>query len=200
MKNYLTPTWIILLFLCSCYKEKTTAPDNTNKNPVNVAPEFVKYTIYKGEQYCDKSTYKAVDYTELKFIVKFDSSAVYSNTDPSNQLDINKLYGFSDNNSLHQEFSARFGWRWSDGALWLFAYTYNDGVRYSKKLGSIAIGAENHCSIKAKDSSYIFILNDKADTLERKSTTPQIEGYQLYPYFGGDETAPHDIHIWIKDE
>jgi hypothetical protein len=31
------------------------------------------------------------------------------------------------------------------------------------------------------------------------ATTPKGQGYQLYPYFGGDETAPHDINIWIKN-
>jgi hypothetical protein len=24
------------------------------------------------------------------------------------------------------------------------------------------------------------------------------EGYKLWPYFGGNETAPHDIYIWMK--
>jgi len=34
--------------------------------------------------------------------------------------------------------------------------------------------------------------------MPRESTTTMAEGYQLYPYFGGDETAPHDIFIWIE--
>jgi hypothetical protein len=203
MKNYLSLTWVALLILCSCHKEITTpagsTTGDTEKDSVVVVPDFVEYSIYKGQQYCDKSTYKPIDLTELKFVVKFDSTAIYSNVNPVNQTDINKLYGFSDNNATHQEFSARFGWRWSDKALWLFAYIYNNGVRYSKKLGSVAIGSENYCSIKVKDSTYIFTLNNIVDTLERKSTTEHAEGYQLYPYFGGDETAPHDIHIWIKD-
>jgi hypothetical protein len=29
--------------------------------------------------------------------------------------------------------------------------------------------------------------------------TTKAKGYQLYPYFGGNELAPHDMHIWIKD-
>lgn len=117
---------------------------------------------------------------------------------PVNQLDINKLYGFSDNNAVHQQFSARFGWRWSDSALYLFGYTYNNGIRAYKKLGSVKIGTENFCSIKVDSTSYIFTLNDAVDSMERKSSTPDAVGYQLYPYFGGDELAPHDINIWIK--
>ncbi|MEO5783498.1 MAG: hypothetical protein ABIQ07_09520 [Ginsengibacter sp.] len=36
-------------------------------------------------------------------------------------------------------------------------------------------------------------------SLPRTSTTAKAIGYKLYPYFGGDETAPHEIDIWIKE-
>ena len=58
----------------------------------------------------------AVEYSERKFVVKFDSTSIYNTLIPSNQYDINKLYGFSDNDSVHHLYSARFGWRWSDQA------------------------------------------------------------------------------------
>lgn len=89
-----------------------------------------------------RAPFAPVEYAELKFVVKFDSSAIYNTVDPSNQYDINKLYGFSDNDSLHQRYSARFGWRWSDNALRIFAYVYNSGVRSSKELGAILPGTE----------------------------------------------------------
>ena len=135
----------------------------------------------------------------MNFIAKFDSTAIYSNVNPDNRLDINKLYGFSDNNSTHQQFSARFGWRWSDNALRLFGYVYNDGVRSSKELGTVAIGTENNCSIKVTEKHYVFSLNGFTDSLLRTSTTVKANGFKLYPYFGGDETAPHNIYIWIKE-
>ena len=93
-------------------------------------------------------------------MVKFDSSAIYNTSDPSNQYDINKLYGFSDNDSAHHLYSARFGWRWSDNALRIFAYVYNSGVRTSEELGTIQPGTENNCSIKVTDGHYIFCLNN----------------------------------------
>jgi hypothetical protein len=160
---------------------------------------FEKYTIAQGQQYCDKNGYNAIQLSELKFTVKFDSSAIYQTIDPVNQLDINKLYGFSDNNALHHDFSARFGWRWSNNALRLFAYVYNNGVQANKELGTVAIGTENSCSIKVAGDKYIFTLNGKTDTMPRASTTANAVGYKLYPYFGGDEFAPHTISIWIKE-
>src|SRR5215207_256029 len=89
---------------------------------------FTLFTILNGSQFCEGNTYRSVQTGELKFTVRFDSSAIYETNNPENQYDINKLYGFSDNSALHHQFSARFGWRWSDGALRLFAYVYNEGA------------------------------------------------------------------------
>ena len=187
-----------LFFLISCKKERTTLSRDLT-NPEIQAQNFQKYTIRQGQQYCDQNTYSPVNFSEFKFMVRFDSTAIYTTKESENQYDINKLYGFSDNNLDHHKFSARFGWRWSDSALWLFAYTYNNGVRAAKELGTVIIDSENFCSIKIEASTYIFTLNDKSDTLQRKSNTKQAVGYKLYPYFGGDEVAPHDINIFIKD-
>jgi hypothetical protein len=140
-----------------------------------------------------------VNITELKFIARFDSSAIYQAAAPENQYDINKLYGFSDNDAPHQNFSARFGWRWSDGALRLFAYTYNNGVRHEQELGTLAIGGEANCSIKLQPEVYVFTFNGKSVSMPRQSTTVTAKGYQLYPYFGGDEPAPHNIRILIRE-
>jgi len=185
------------LFFFSCKKENDLT--SQKQNPKETSTDFVEYTINKGQQYCNQTTFLPIKYSELKFKVKFDSTAIYTSVRPENQLDINKLYGFSDDDSAHQEFSARFGWRWSNNALWLFGYTYNNGIRAFKALGTVSIGAENFCSIKVDSTSYLFTLNDVADTMVRKSTTSEAVGYKLYPYFGGDELAPHDVRIWIKE-
>lgn len=198
MKNITLWGWAILLCV-SCNKADidVDAPDGTTtRQPTS---EYIKYTINKGDQYCDKSAYKAVELQELKFNVRFDSSAIYQTASKINQLDINKLYGFSDNNSFHHLYSARIGWRWSDNALRLFAYIYNDGVRQSEELGAIPIGKEVYCSIKVNGDEYVFTMNDTKKVLPRKSKTAKGQGYMLYPYFGGDELAPHNISIWIMD-
>ena len=186
----------ILFILFSCKKGVDSLLKNSHGTTTT---QFTKYTIRQGQNYCDGNNFVSTSYSELNFIAKFDSTAIYSNVNPYNQLDINKLYGFADNNSTHQQFSARFGWRWSDNALRLFGYVYNDGIRSSKELGIVSIGAENNCSIKVNPKTYVFSLNGKVDSLPRTSTTAKAIGYKLYPYFGGDETAPHNIYIWIKE-
>lgn len=196
MKNYFLNSLAVLMFCTGCKK----SADLTAVNDTTItAPAFIKYTIQKGKQFCDQSYYKAVDVSEMKFVARFDSTAVYKTMSLSNQDDINKLYGFADNNSDHHSYSARFGWRWSGNALRLFAYIYNEGTVTSKELAIVKIGAEINCSIQVTNSSYLFTVNGDTQRLPRMASTPKGAGYQLYPYFGGDEPAPHDINIWIKN-
>lgn len=193
--------YAVLLLLCtSCNKVVDNLVEETiQRASSSASSNFIQYNIAEGQHSADKSTFKSVETTNLDFVVKFDSTAVYQTKEKVNQYDINKLYGFSDNNADHHQFSARFGWRWSDGALRLFAYVYNEGKMTSKELTVIPIGTEVTCSIKVDSSNYIFTVNGKSNTMPRLSKTATAKGYMLFPYFGGDETAPHDVHIWIKE-
>ncbi len=186
----------LIVILSSCSKLNTTGhypPDPA------VPGSFTQYRIPKFQHYAEQSVYTSISREELRFHVKFDSTAMYTTKEAGNQYDINKLYGFADNDALHHQYSARIGWRWSDGALRLFAYVYNNALVSYEELGIVSIGAEHSCSIKIKADTYIFSVNGVSKTLPRQSTTIKAQGYKLFPYFGGDETAPHDISIWIKE-
>lgn len=197
MKNPILWAFVFLMLLSSCKKTvDAVAEKEIAGNAATI--QFTKYTIRQGQHYCDQNKYKTVETGEMKFVVKFDSTAVYQTESGENQNDINKLLGFSDNNSDHHQYSARFGWRWSKNALRLFAYVYNEGVRTSKELTTIAIGANITCSIKISGSYYLFTVNGVEEKMPRMASTAKAKGYQLYPYFGGDEAAPHDIAVWIR--
>jgi hypothetical protein len=75
---------------------------------------------------------------------------------------------------------------------------YNEGKVVSEELGAVPIGAVIRCRIAIAGDQYVFYCNEWTVTLPRKSTTAVGKGYLLYPYFGGDEVAPHEISIWIK--
>jgi hypothetical protein len=196
-KFVLYGTLLALLFSAGCTKE--SIPENLSTSTSD-AESFVRYLIPQGAHYATTNDYKATDYRTLKFTVRFDSSCIYKTVLAQNQWDINKLYGFADNGALHHQYSARFGWRWSEGALRLFAYTYNNGERASKELCTIGIGKDVRCAITANGEEYIFSVDDKTTKMPRHSSTSSARGYQLYPYFGGDETAPHEVRIWIREE
>jgi hypothetical protein len=198
MKNILLPG--LLMLLCTTGCKKTLIPSHApDLGTIASADGFKNFAIKAGNHYCEGNVYKAVDVSEVSFTVRFDSTAIYQTSDPFNQDDINKLWGFADNNAQHHEYSARIGWRWSGGALRLFAYVYNKGKVDSREITTITLGAATNCRIVIERTRYIFTVNGARVEMPRQASTPKAKGYQLYPYFGGDEVAPHLINIWVKE-
>ncbi|WP_051360011.1 hypothetical protein [Adhaeribacter aquaticus] len=171
-------------------------------DPVN--PELPKeeriakiYLIPKNE-HSSNNTIQLLGNNRIKFKTKFDNSAIYLSKDPVNQYDINKLYGFSDCRTAHHTNSARFGWRWLNKRLEVLAYTYKDGVRYEQFISAVDLNTEYVYELECLENKYIFRLNGETVEMERGcNDNPQ--KYKLFPYFGGDEVAPHDITITITD-
>jgi hypothetical protein len=138
-----------------------------------------------------------LNYTDKKsfsFFIKFDESCVYKTIDPTNQEDVNKLIGISDGLS-HLKNSARFGWRYLNGRLEILGYTHFNGVFAFEKICDIEIGKEYQCDLEIGED-YRFSVGDKEISMKR---FPKKSGfnYYLWPYFGGNETAPHDINIRV---
>lgn len=159
---------------------------------------FIKYTIAKGSQSSTQSSLKSVSVDSMVFEVLFDSTAIYTTQQRENQGDINKLYGFSDCSSFHHSNSARFGWRFHKKGLELFAYTYSKGTRSFVSMGSINVNEKYTCTVVAKKGQYVFYLNNENKTLMKRGCNSGVQ-FRLYPYFGGNEMAPHNMNIWIKD-
>jgi hypothetical protein len=193
MKYFLAIALIIIL--ASCKKE---TPATKNATPSATADSYIKYSIFKDAHYCDKTVIKTFTGTGMKLKVKFDSSAIYNNLDPENQYDINKLAGFTEGIDNHVN-SARIGWSWNDNALRLYAYSYADAIRSSQEICTVAIGQELFVTISVTENEYVFKINDKTVSLLRTVHTASVSGYWQYPYFGGDETAPHDIFIYMEE-
>lgn len=106
--------------------------------------------------------------------------------------------GFSDNGVLHHQNSARVGWRWKKEKIELFAYCYAEGARSFVKLGDVAIGDTARLMIRLSPVGYEFQYKGVSTIMSRGVTGSSINGYMLYPYFGGDEPAPHTMKLWIK--
>ncbi len=181
-----------LFFLISCQKGEADPV-------VNIDP-YTVYTIETGQHYSSNNSYKPISgLNALNFVVRFDSSAIYRTIDPVNQADINKLYGFADNNKPHQVNSARIGWRWFNNNLELLGYVYNDSILSHRSIGNVALLKDLNCSIRIEDRFYVFTVDGSTISMPRTALGTTATGYQLYPYFGGTETAPHTIKIKIRD-
>ena len=160
--------------------------------------DYRYYVIPKGKH--DGSfKMQSLQSHKLQFNAMFDQTAIYESQIPVNQHDINKLMGFSDCNSHHHENSARFGWRWLNDSLEIHAYVYNDGERSSEYIGIVELNETFAYEISMNRDYYVFSLEGSEPVhMERTNGCTKGLYYMLFPYFGGNETAPHDILIKIQ--
>jgi hypothetical protein len=198
---------LILLFafvlVISCKKSVTDNKPaqttvNSNEDEDLTAARSRLYIIYKGDYYCTPNPFVLTTKNKIAFTAVFDSSCIYATTDPHNQNDINKLYGFSDCNDHHLVNSARIGWRWSKDSLRLFGYVHNENNIIFQEITTAQIGSVITGRINCLANSYYFEVNGKTVLLPRHCSG-KYPRYKLFPYFGGDETAPHDIKIVIQE-
>jgi hypothetical protein len=183
-----------IFFFIGCTKKFESA--EIKKIETN-ATEYSTFTIQKGAHFCDQNPVRSITTSEMKFLVKFDSSAIYQTELPENQYAVNKLWGFSEGTDNHYN-SARIGWSWTDNTLRLYGYAYVNGELHYQEIISVTIGPEITCSIKLAAETYLFTVNGVSVNLPRGTSGSQAIGYQQYPYFGGNEVAPHLITILIK--
>lgn len=139
--------------------------------------------------------------TSVTHAFSFDDGARYTTRNPSNQGDTNKLWGFTDCGAMDpQNNSARFGWRWDPALRKIEIMAYVDhGTHYFASLGYTD---PNECSEGTIElvgtSKYRFKYKGKEVLMDRFCSSDRIRGSRLYPYFGGDETAPNDVNIRLQ--
>lgn len=118
------------------------------------------------------------------------------------QADTNKLMGLSF--GLHSCWSARWGWksRGEDSdTIMLLPYMRERGeiVRPRGRL-DVPMGEDVRIAIEREGRVITFRAEyPGADIaiIHEMSGDPPHCGYRLHPYFGGNRTAPHDIHIML---
>ena len=153
----------------------------------------------QGEHYAHPRLIQTLQNNELRFEARFDNTAVYDLGDLALQTNKNKLLGFSECNSLHHDNSARFAWQWFDNRLEIYAYCYVNGQRVETFIGTVPLNTYNHYSLRLTDTAYIFQLNHQDPIyITRGDVCHTGIYYMLWPYFGGEVPAPHDVRIDIR--
>ena len=135
----------------------------------------------------------------FKLEVIFDESAIYETVDPLNQYDVNKLWGLSDCGTGHMKNSIRFGWRWLNDSLEIHWFQHENGDFYFDKIKTVDINQIINLELELRESDYLLSVDGVTKTISRNCGNNNDKKYKLYPYFGGDETAPHNIKICIKE-
>lgn len=166
------------------------------------------YTIKKNAHYASGFNFGIhKNGMQMSKTIIFNDSCIY-NLNNNNQLDINKLFGFSVGLfSSNHENSARFGWRWNveTKKIELLAYVYVSGERVNEwdmniLILSISINSQTFCTISIDGPQYKFeaINSEIGGNFILMPRAGNGMGYNQYPYFGGSEVAPHDICINIS--
>lgn len=158
---------------------------------------FKNYRIRKNRH---RSVFRirTTNKTNFKLQVIFDETAYYKSKDPINQYDINKLWGISDCGEHHMNCSIRFGWRYVNENLELFWFKHEGGEFIFEKIKNIEINKPINLEIDIIDGFYVLTV-DRVSKYTTRPCSGDYKRYKLYPYFGGDEKAPHSINIKIKE-
>ncbi len=199
---FIFSTFLSLAFLPGCDPDPSTPKPAPTPSEVAVGKPggtFQTFTIPTKAHESNTGNLNVFAATVLRFRAVFDSSAVYQSRQAVNQHDINKLYGFSDCGTHHHQNSARFGWNWQDDALRIYAYVYANGQRTVQTITTVKLEETNEYQISIGPQGYVFTVNGKHATRMAGGCPGSSFRYRLYPYFGGDETAPHPIRIRIMD-
>jgi len=184
------------MIILACSKKDGLVKDISNPS---IPKGFTEYFIGKGEHYSSQSAIIVLNTPRIKCDVIFDSSAIYQSNQSYNQADVNKLIGFSDCGEGHHENSARLGWNWNGSQIVIYAYAYSGTERIILPIDSVKIGKAISCSVEAIEGTYHFAVGESKVRIQRFCGNYTGSFYKLFPYFGGDETAPHDIRIYIKE-
>ena len=164
------------------------------------------YKISQGKHRSGIYTKPHIFKCNLLKTVTFNKSAVYQ-FDDVDQYDINKLFGLS--YGYHHNNSARFGWR-SPGKhssmIEIVAYCYVDGKRvkedgHSLFVAMVPIDEPFEYKLHTNEKAHYFTVTQGMRVLGTKEIPHNgvpCWGYHLYPYFGGNKKAPHNITIDMK--
>jgi len=174
-----------------------------------LAVNYRAFTVAKGAHYSTGHLESFFEKQSMTFHGMFDDSAKYDPQDPSIR-GINKFYGYTDCNSLVHNNSARFGWEWYQNQLLIYAYTYaNSSTHDGQLMGAVPLNTDVLYKISNNGDHYDFeytYQDSEQKTVDVKMSAPRgcsDNGgdfrFRLWPYFGGNATAPHDVTIYVDE-
>lgn len=158
-----------------------------------------KYLIEEGNHRSGFYPNLHFNIKNIKYEVIFTESCLYKFNDVDD-YDVNKLFGISF--GYHHNNSIRFGWDIEDEEIAIYAYSYKSSKRDIKKIISIPINRKYIFEINVFDGYYDMKIFNSENNLIGWANIPKVKTtklcYNLFPYFGGNKVAPHDIKIWMK--
>lgn len=160
---------------------------------------FKKYILKKGKHRSGFFANFHIKLFKLKYEICFSKNCIYNFGD-IDDFDINKLFGIS--LGFHHKNSIRFGWNIDKDLIAIHSYCYKNGERFMNKLISIPTETIHTFEININNDYYeLKIFNQNKNIIGWSKICKQKTinwGYLLFPYFGGNKCAPHDMEIKMK--
>jgi len=138
----------------------------------------------------------------LTYQILFTPSCAYTTAQPGNQLDWNKAPGFS-TVFIHRN-SIRLGWRYlpAEDKVELGFYGYIQGQRIEQALTKVALDTWTDIEVRMHDGGLAVRAGpnryERNQSLGFSSWFPTPTMVLRTCYFGGDETAPHDMTVRVR--
>ena len=158
-----------------------------------------KYVIRKGK-HSHSNLWARLNFLffgkTLKYNVRFDRNCWYVKLNTDSE-DLNKLFGFG--GADHHKNSIRLCWKpdFKDkGTIKIYVYWYDDQSRAS--IWFVDMRVDEWVEFQIRKTSKGFVVHCPFRTVELGHTKPNPTWKKLYPYFGGDNTAPHTMTIELK--
>lgn len=163
------------------------------------------YIIKRGKHY-HKALWRLYFHFGSRFLsydVIFNTSCWYDTRMIGDHT--NKLFGMGFGLNHHKD-SIRVGWKPIENSdkIALYAYTYNKGVRFIEVICKISVNMKFNVKIEPhyERNTYIITISDtkQKSIIEYRQNFDFKDnwGFRLFPYFGGNPTAPDDMNISME--
>ena len=166
------------------------------------------YLIKKGNHYASMSIFEkigsigwGIKTMSLRFV--FRPECWWAPPRNKDDYDQNKLAGIGFGANLHSN-SVRLTWVpdfENQGMIKVFGYTYDekktDPKFTSAFIKSVHVQDTITGKIESRDNSYFITVNDVTIRMDNVNSDPKL-CFRLFPYFGGNNTAPQDMTIELE--
>jgi hypothetical protein len=166
------------------------------------------YQIKKGNHYASMSIFEKIGAigwkkNALSLRFSFRESCWWAPARNQDDYDQNKLAGIGfgtnhHNNSVRLTWVPDFG---NPGVIKVSGYTYDEKKEGQKfvitYIKSVHVGEMVNGKIESREGSYFITVNDVTVRMDNVNSDPKL-CFRLFPYFGGNNTAPQDMVIELE--
>jgi hypothetical protein len=166
------------------------------------------YSIKKGSHYSTKGLFERLgaiccNFKTLSVRFKFHTDCYWAPARNPDDNDLNKLTGIGFGLNLHKN-SVRLAWVPDfdiAGTIKIYGYSYDEKKVDPKftflYITSVPVEQTYEAKIESKAGKYVITVNKVVVEMDNLHKDPKI-CFRLFPYFGGNNTAPKDMLIEIE--